>query len=238
MTIVTGQHCMAFQWRDLRVSARGVRIAGETAGQTQVTRFAEGLLQHYQGWCVYWPYLPFVFNLNRVAVTMHSVSYNAQMHVAPRLALTLLLQPLGSAQQSAQHGALHVMQRLVTRLITKSERIEGSVGLFSPTRLDQEAAPESTIDASPQAPAVPPVPRVVYRAAPSTTTVAAPPPMVTSRAAVNGWERAATDRSPLRNPGTPMQPEANPVEVHRLTEQVIQAIDRRIIAKRERLGRV
>jgi hypothetical protein len=36
----------------------------------------------------------------------------------------------------------------------------------------------------------------------------------------------------------PMQPEANPVDVNRLTEQVIQAIDRRIIAQRERLGRI
>jgi hypothetical protein len=29
-----------------------------------------------------------------------------------------------------------------------------------------------------------------------------------------------------------------PVDVHRLTDQVIQAIDRRIIAQRERLGRI
>lgn len=242
---------MGVTQREMHVSAGGVRRAAQTAGQAQVTQFAQAIIQRYQGWCIYWPSLPFVFNLKRVAATMHSVSHHTQVHVAPRLALTALSQPLGAGRPVLHQGMLPLAQRfvsllqaststqrLVSRLITKSERIEGSAGVVSHPRLEQEIATGSTGNTPPRAPAVPPVPRIVHRPAPTVTAAATPPPTVTPRTAGNGWEGTATGRAPLRSPDMPMQPEANPVDVNRLTEQVIQAIDRRIIAQRERLGRI
>lgn len=47
------------------------------------------------------------------------------------------------------------------------------------------------------------------------------------------------DASELRRPGSPLPTVGSqPIDLGRLTEQVIQTIDRRIIAQRERLGRV
>ena len=49
---------------------------------------------------------------------------------------------------------------------------------------------------------------------------------------------AGTGASGSATPYTPAQPTTPPLDVDRLTDQIIQIIDRRIIASRERLGRI
>jgi hypothetical protein len=80
-------------------------------------------------------------------------------------------------------------------------------------------------------PVEPPVPRVVRRLAPVSTTGTA---AATADSGVRPLDRDDA-RSRTRNA---LVPPAAAFDMERLTEQVIKGIDRRIIARRERLGRI
>ena len=82
-----------------------------------------------------------------------------------------------------------------------------------------------------QMPPLQPVPKVVHR----TASIVVGPEAVTSMFEA---QRAAS-RNPFSMAGNRLQtPDLLPIDFNRLTDQVVQAIDRRIIAHRERMGRV
>ena len=119
---------------------------------------------------------------------------------------------------------------LVRRILAQGSRVEAvpvaAQVLASRGVLREPARGEA---AEPLALLVPPVPRIVRQHAPvEAERAAAMRPEESSRPARH---------EELRATGTGLRPPEQAIDVNRLTDQVIQAIDRRIVAQRERLGR-
>jgi len=184
--------------------------------------------------------------------------YYTRLHLAPRLALTVLAQPWMSEPQPAeatitkdhpsrQTGApahswddastrqprvrieTTAVEQVVRRLVRRGERIE-SVDAPRPRSL-QSARPEGRPD-TPRGAVVSsrqPVERVVRRTAVSQPT---PHPMFA------GGRPAPPVVEWPSSPTSIQSREPAPVDLDRLTERVVQAIDRRVLAYRERTGRI
>jgi hypothetical protein len=147
----------------------------------------------------------------RPAVNLTAVDRRMSLHLAPRLAWTL-----------------------VTRLQSRGERVEagskvGRAAVVAPIRAGAVVAgEEASVPWRP--PSVPPMPRIVRRARAEATDDERP--RTTNRPKGEEWEADVALRGQRPPAPTPA------VDVNRLTESVIQAIDRRIIAQRERMGRM
>ena len=180
--------------------------------------------------------------LARIPVATLQVAYSAShIHWAPRIALTFasaggsprVVSPTrghGAAAESRRLRVDHVVQRLTARAI----RVH-SVAVAAPAR-DLEsgaaagAAPAMRIDPGPDAGA-PAVPRILRKTQLEMPDPAAahetPPPTfgITGRAAWSGWPEPTSTR-----------PSAA-VDLESLTDRVVSALNRRVTAHRERLGR-
>jgi hypothetical protein len=158
------------------------------------------------------------------------VRIDARVHVDART-LRLITSPqpvIGSARVESRPDAV------TARLVERGQRAEPS---FSPTPSSEAAAgavPAVTVPRrADRPPPAPPVSMVLARSAPAgTSTVAA-----SSIAASGGWSMA-TPGAPRSQPAISSTPEGalSRLNVNELTDRVVAAIDRRLLASRERLG--
>ena len=125
-----------------------------------------------------------------------------------------------------------VLARLVERA-RRDETTQGSVRLSLPVVREATSVRVERRRRA-EAPSVPEIPLILAR----TATSAAPVVSTSSIAARDGWpSAAAASARPAARPTTDAGPGLSRVEVDHLTERVVAAIDRRMLAARERLGR-
>jgi hypothetical protein len=228
-------------------------VAHQTAMQSGVAAFIQAVLERHNGRQMHWPSLDLVLRRRPSGMTMRPIYHQVQMHVAPRLNLTvagattlLHKRSIERVERTLREQLVHYLGMRGTRIdavatqgsLTASAfnkasspgsrtRIEAVATQRSLTASDLEKAPSPGTNAD--FPLARPVPRVVRRPTPASgpddlrltaetpMTRPGPRPVVASRT----------------NSAAP-----SPIDVNRLTDQVIQTIDRRIVAQRERLGRV
>ena len=253
---------MTIAHRDVRVTARGLGTGHRNGspGPTGLVQRASAMLaaiaRRYARWLGRWPDLhPILWHPWR-GITLQPAVHRTRLHLAPHLRLTVLARsgpegapssgrgmrrwpeqgrpaasrPAGQPSASApgpqplelvvgrlQAGRLVEtvpVETIVDRLARRGVRVE-TVGT---PRLPVSQSEGSTAGATR------PVPRIVRRSATVETGDNQ------SQAAADSSPRHAMAQGPVR--GEP------PLDLNRLTDQVVQAIDRRIVAQRERLGRV
>jgi hypothetical protein len=157
---------------------------------------------------------------------MPSFYHQVQMHVAPRLNLAVQGETHLLHQRSIEREERTLREQLVQYLGTRGKRIEAMATPASLTARGLHKAPSPGMSADLSL--ARPVPRVVRRlvaeSAPDDRQL-----IPATATTLPGLQSMVASRT---NPPAPA-----PIDVHRLTDQVIQAIDRRIIAQRERLGR-
>jgi hypothetical protein len=246
------KHSLNIVHRNVRVTAPGVRFAHRTSLQGGADAFAQTVMRRYEGWQARQSRLDLVFEQGRGLISHHA-HYWTQVHLAPRLALTLVTGPDAPGQRPAQGLESHAVrqpvsgppepnrrEQLVRRLVTRGKRID-LVAIPGVARIPQTGSSRGILPAMgmeedmilPMAPARP-VPRIVRR---PIATITDSPPLTGEIVDVSGswpvWPK------PSRTGGTSVgsQPDIPPLDLNRLTDQVIRAIDHRIIAQRERLGR-
>jgi hypothetical protein len=195
--------------RDVRVTAGEIRIVLNGG----VAAFAQAIVQRYEAWQKNWPSLALILRQAKRGFTIYCQNYLTEARLSPRI-------------------SFEIVQRLFTRMerINGLTRIHGSVATAAGASL-REAETTKRAPLSSFSPEVRPVPRVFRRpiaisgtgeVAPSPSFIHDVPPQIAAHARDN----------------RPRVVNVPSIEVSRLTDQVIQAIDRRIIAQRERLGRV
>jgi hypothetical protein len=242
--------------REMRVTAAGFRPLRSGALAGAASAFGLAIVRRHTGRHALGSAAEMILQRLQTAVHMYTAAYHTDVHVAPRLALTLHIRPhpsvvvatsasrpaAGIGQQIEAQVVRHQLTRqleriqieqLVRRLATRAERVEP----------ESQAVVRrgSQLDATP---ATPP-----NRRAPATTIAAERPvtlivrratrPMIAAQEAPEQAPQRPPrpDRPPTTNGAQPMI-DAGTIDLNRVTEQVIQAIDRRIIARRERLGSI
>lgn len=223
---------------------------------TRAAKFAQAIRDRSAKYRLPGLTLNMVFRQPCDGVTLHPVHHHAQqLLIAPRLKLTVLMSwPTRAATLATanlvrpilrveRHIQTYLLQRIVSsaaepapleqltrRLITRAERVEvGPAGSPGNAGRTKRPRPEAAAQPFIPQPAVPPVRQIVRR-----------------RSAVEA-ERDISSRSTAgshstlqdenKAPSTGRSAPDAPINLSRLTDQVIQAIDRRIAAQRERLGR-
>jgi hypothetical protein len=239
--------------RDVRVTRNGIRPARQRAALGIAGALARAIGARYTARSRWAGPAGLIFRRPQPGLTIQQVRHEAHAHFSPRLALTLLAwspPPVLAAVREAGTGLqmpvsrlerrleMHLLQRSVIerteterserftrRFVERGERVE-SVR----QRPGTAALPVTRADA-PAASLAQPAPRLLYRP-PSAATVSE------AGQAPVAFPRDAAPRQPLPAQRASLAPELAPADINRLTDQVIQAIDHRIIAQRERLGRV
>jgi hypothetical protein len=210
----------------LRVSSGGARLAHQAAMHSGVSAFVQAIMERYTGWQTHWPSLDLVLRQNPSGMTMAPIYHQVQMQVVPRLNLTIQGETLIRHQQSIERVERTLRAQLVQSLSTRGTRIEAVATQGGLTANGFNNTPSPGMGAA--LPLARPISKAVRR------PVAEPAP---------DNRRLAADISmtlPGRRPivaGRTDPPAPAAIDMNRLTDQVIQAIDRRIIAQRERLGR-
>jgi hypothetical protein len=220
------------------------------APATQATAFAQALRRRYQGQPGRWPLLGLVFRQPQAGATSYHHTSLFQIQMAPRLDLTLGSRPVPAAPASlAPAPERQVVSTLPATANLVQQRIETL--LYHLTARERRLDSVAAAGAAPQpqaratAPVGPPVPRVVRRATaevapnPQPSPTALPLPGRPGTQSPLDWPPAGTPPSPPAWPpaGTPPSPALNPGVVNHLADQVLQVLDRRMTAHRERLGR-
>jgi hypothetical protein len=180
----------------------------------------------------------FILGKNRIGAAIQHLHRHHQISITPNLALTVLNWtnhprisdrhvPVPSVphlrhQQSTeliraviQKKETHRLELLVDEILTKKRRVE----VKSQPSLAGNSAPQMRE-----------VKRVARRTA-TPTTDQAPMDLVTAQRMEGKPQERKTSNQTFRSPDAP-------IDINRLTDQIIQKIDHRIIAQRERLGRV
>ncbi len=219
-----------------RVIAGAFRIARLPADRGATSTFALAIMRRYASRQVVQPVIQMILRRNLPAVTLRS-SYG-HVHVTPRFALTVVTEQATGPVEAAPSGRLtsrprahRLIDTFVQRLIGRKARTD-SLPVVGPSVGGRVVASVSTS----MIPALArQVPRIVYRG-PSreVSDYAGEAPRVATPSA--DAERAPWPPRP--HPAESPRPSAVPdVDIGHLTDRVVQAIDRRIIAYRERLGR-
>lgn len=197
--------------RDIRASARGVRFAHRTH-QGRSSEFVQAILDRYKGWEEHWPSLVLAFWSFVRGVTVGPLYQHAQMLLAPRLALSFLGWPQSWIEPTERMGAVSDSMQAESLTLDRLEhplvKRHGRVELVAH-----------------------PIPMAVRRSGPIAVS-----PEGTPREGSNVTRSA----SHIFQSAVPTQrgPDFGSVELDRLTDQIIQTIDRRIVAHRERMGRI
>jgi hypothetical protein len=179
----------------------------------------------------------------------HRHTLNVALHLEPRLALTVRQrvrrEPFAAWREAPlvrerEPGAEPPAPGLVERIFARERRIEATTTVRELVKR-VTATHENVGDAAAAPPAAPPTlvtlpaadpPMIVRRTTPQPPSAAAPPP--TARTAEeNGWSAKPPRLAPSRAAAVSL----SPAELGRLTDEVVQAIDRRFVAHRERQGR-
>jgi hypothetical protein len=257
---------MTIVHRDVRVTARGLGIGHRNgspgpAGLAQrVNAMLAAIARRYARWQGRWPHLHPILGHPGRGITLQSVVHRTQLHLVPHLRLTVLARsgPEGapSAESATRRGPVQE-RSTASRLAGQPpaaapghQPLEMLVGRLQAGRLVETVPVETIVNRlvrrgvrvetvgtpRPQLPqfegstaeAMRPVPRIVRRTAAAMS--GDNPPTAAETFAVTSSPRPAMAQVPGH--GEP------PLDLNSLTDQVVQAIDRRIIAQRERLGRV
>lgn len=129
-----------------------------------------------------------------------------------------------------------VSQPLIQQLALRHQRVETSSSMnnnMQPLSAAGSLTPNRARPNPPWSPpAAPPVPRVVHKATalPANTAGSASPAQTLGIAENTRAAQRISMQTPMVN--------GNPLDINRLTDQVMQQIDRRMLAHRERTGRV
>jgi hypothetical protein len=156
---------------------------------------------------------------------MFPLYHQVQMQVAPRLSLIVRGETRVLHERSIERVERTLREQLVHDLSARGTRIDAvaTPGSLTPSGFNNAPSPGTRGNL----PLARPVSRVVRRS----VSVFTPD------------DRGLPAETPMTPPGRrpvasrTYPPAPTPMDVNRLTDQVIQAIDRRIIAQRERLGR-
>jgi hypothetical protein len=212
---------------DWRVSAGGVRLAQQSAMQSGADAFVQALMERYNGWQTHWSSLDLVLRQKPSGITMSPIYHQVQMHVAPRLNLTIRGETHILHQRSIERVGRTLREQLVHYLSARGTRIDAvaTQGNMTASGFNNALSPGTRADLPLARPILRVMRRPVTELAPENPGAPVETPMTLS-----GRRPAVVSRT---NPPAPAL-----IDVHRLTDQVIQAIDRRIIAQRERLGRI
>jgi hypothetical protein len=233
---------------DIRVTS-GVKLTRQASAQGMADAFAAAIRHRYQRRQVFLPTLERVFGRTRPVVTVRPAYHRAQTLWAPRLMLTVqnwqhFLMPYMARREWVQlirQSSSRIVEpiyteRLVQRLVIRVERIEAAftagaqVASSGSSQIDSAGRDKGKALRTP-VPAAPPIARAVRR---STGRAAAP-----EAASAVSDRRPAPFTSGFQDAGNAQRGlSREPVDINRLTDQIIQTIDRRIIAQRERLGRI
>jgi hypothetical protein len=191
-----------------------------------VGAFVQALMARYNGWQTHWPSLDLELRQRAPGVSMSPLYHQVQMHVAPRLSLTVRGETHVAHERSPERLERTVREQLVHYLGTRGKRIDAVAipGSLTASGFNNAPSPGTRADLSLARPVSRIVRRPITELAPDDRGLPAETPMMPP-----GRRPVVASRTHPPAPTT--------VDVNRLTDQVIQAIDRRIIAQRERLGR-
>jgi hypothetical protein len=239
-----------------RPLCRAARPAGaiRAASQPRAALFAAAILGRYTARLGPWWAQSLEFRQIRPAVAVTPVHQHSHTHLAPHLEPAVVAWPAAqpgptAGEPSRPASRLRsdrevrtlmtvvrgaeppVAEQLVRRLLARGRRVEAAPSADR-ARVRQGLWLESAGDEVPAVPvpAVRPVPRILRQAAPADVGRAAMP-------GTDESERPAHREEPPTT-GVPPRPPDPAIDLNRLTDEVIQAIDRRIVAQRERLGRI
>lgn len=248
--------------RDVRVTAAG----GPLGVGSRATALAQALLAR-RGGLLPAPRLRPIFFHGRFLLSPTSTHVSTQVTVNPRLRLTLLVAAAPPAPAAAtalpsrpalvweplRPSLLHARTERVLQRVQRLERVQERHSeqlvhhlLGRAQAIDAVAPPGApvfhaggptrqngalTAAVLRTAPAVPPVARIVRRPPPALVTEDVSPRTAVGRAAA---APLAVDGFSVR----PSLPAAAPVDINRITDQVVQTLDRRLLAFRERTGRI
>ncbi len=137
-------------------------------------------------------------------------------------------------QRIYEREAVINRERLTVRLTSRSQRMEMTPSRSRNTAVSPAASPISSIvphrQPTPTIPVLPPAPRTLRKSAPAGRE--------------GGWTAdGGAEKRPFAPP-TPQRQEhpaittTPPIDINQLTTRVVQTIDQRIIAQRERMGRI
>jgi len=214
-------------WREIRATARTLP-AGGPAG------FAEALLRRYGR--APGPAAPPDTALRRPAAPVFRPTYQqVALHVHPRLELALARAERRTALEREvrlERGA--ALERQIERVLAPQVRLEQSAAVAERivARLAARAERQAAADAPPSPEprrgpdAAPPIVTLAQRAPAATTAPGAPPEL----------PRPGAPAQALWPAQSPAAPGLGAPDLRRLTDQVVEAIDRRARAARERLG--
>jgi hypothetical protein len=190
----------------------------------RLSAFIEAILGRYQDRLEVPLGLGLVYRQARLNVTLRAAHHRTQLRVAPRLIMTVLGEAVASGRSPP--GLQLVVQGDRIEAGDPTGRLPVADAATAPARQPGRVRPARQHVPLP----LPPVPRVVQRPAPTGRADASPP------TADPAGRRPAGTRAPLTVADAGSEA-AESLDLGRLADQVIRAIDRRIIARRERLGR-
>ena len=235
--------------RDIRVSAGGLRLRPPRLVAALATAFAESIFRRY-GFARAWRHRVESHFLRATVTPSTFVTQSfSQLAIAPSVTLSLVshvqqLVPPRSAGSRLLSPRVGDMTRHATLWGSRIESVRSPHSTGSGRRSAADVsfvkyAPGSTptIAKAVSEVTAPPIPRVVRRAMAQASE---------AQEMVQGFPGPRPRLEPRRSgvPGsvaTAIGPEPGDMsvaQVNRLTDRVIQAIDRRIVAERERLGRI
>lgn len=252
--------------RDIRVTAlRPLRRALRQGSLVSATSaFVDALLARYLGHNPTSQRLGLIFLRPQAGPTVQHGGSRLHVNIAPRLQLTLV--QYGAAAQSGPIASTNpswslnrpastpVVTQIVRRLYRR-ERLQPGPPIQTARRLLERSVPVHAV-AKPGLPATlptaakstpsPQTPGVLRAPAPA----AQPVPRIVARVGMrpSGAEEGTAHRAAGRTAGEPLpgvarrsevSAQATPtLDINRVAEQVMQQIDRRILAHRERTGRI
>jgi hypothetical protein len=203
--------------REVRQRATGLHCALQTALRSPATAFAQHISLRYQSRATALPRLAQVLPVLRPSLIAQHQRFS--INLAPRLSLNLrrvetMLRSHTPAQGGGdeadrRRGRVRHAEQLVPRIFARAEREEAQPAPNGQTTQRVLARPSATQTEIANGPTME---RAQY---------VAPAAMIERNAAAS-----------------PQNLEPAPLDVQRLTNEVIQVLDRRIMAERERLGRI
>lgn len=109
---------------DWRVTSRGIRLAQQTAIQSGAGAFVQAIMERYTGWQARRASLDLVLRQRAPGVTMSPIYHQVQMHVAPRLSLTVQGETHRLHQRSIERVERTLREQLVHYLSARGTRID------------------------------------------------------------------------------------------------------------------
>lgn len=240
-------------FQDMRVTSTGISAGRRMSLLADSSEFARSIAERYSLRQTLWANAALKVRRRGAEGSVQSSQHHLHVNIMPRLNFTAInLCTLPPVPAEGKGHSWPVMEKivlmrlggvtpllptedllqgnLVRRLVTRGERVEEIVRQRRTKFLIHDAGeiarmpvPEQTIS--------------IGKPAQKVVRHAAGPKQIAEQAGA-GERRPAGCPGPHFEPVPATLPQLPALDINRLTEQVIQAIDRRIIAQRERMGKV